>query len=446
MTEHPVDDLLFHLNGTLDAADSTRLDAHLAQCADCRAVLDEWRAIADAVASRAQAEAVTLPVLRLPDDAQITFPRIMSPTFNGKHATEEDTVMVSKPMNRPVPFRPSTHQHNPRLTLLAAMLALVLMGGLALFQTLDNPEQPAIVPAAQTDSDELTLYDALANDGRFSLFANAARRSAITFLLLQGDQELTIFAPTDDALQPYVDSGQVELSRTLTMTHIIPGIWSIEQMVTGGVVEGETMIEGRPFSFRNGYTVTQEGDTIVLDGRARIIGEPLYTAHGVIYPIDNIIPYPEILPPIGVIERSIYDMLATDSRFSLFLGALVEVPEFRTALQTDNVTVFALTNDAIRPILDDAGNDRLRLLDVLRQHIIHGIWPISRIDAAGRLVSAWEIGGNSYVTSMTVQAGWGTIGINNMATIITPDIYAANGIIHIVDAPLTQLPEFEGEN
>jgi WD40 repeat protein len=158
MAKHWHDLLPFYVAGQLPAAERIALEQHLMQCDECRAALDEWRALANAVRKEAQSRTANLPPLspqlyRAQQDARTPMPSTSSRRnallrkWNiEEHVTirrpsarmEEDEDMnatsdVSFVPARPLQFPEARKLMFDPITWVAAILVMIVLGALLLF-------------------------------------------------------------------------------------------------------------------------------------------------------------------------------------------------------------------------------------------------------------------------------------------------------------------------
>ncbi len=124
-----------------------------------------------------------------------------------------------------------------------------------------------------------------------------------------------------------------------------------------------------------------------------------------------------------------------NSNLTSLVAALVKFPDLVTTLSgTGNFTVFAPTNEAFAGLLtaigqsslDDIPEDVLR--DVLEYHVVAGAAVRSTQLTAGPVET---VGGEDITVSLT-----GGIKLNGSVRVVTADVEATNGIVHVIDAVL----------
>lgn len=133
--------------------------------------------------------------------------------------------------------------------------------------------------------------------------------------------------------------------------------------------------------------------------------------------------------------QNIVTLAQGNSNLSTLVAALVKFPDLVTTLSgTGNFTVFAPTNDAFAGLLtaigqsslDDIPEDVLR--DVLQYHVISSAAVRSSQLTAGPVAT---VGGESITVSTS-----GGIRLNGTVNVVSADVEATNGIVHVIDAVL----------
>lgn len=164
----------FYAAGTLPMPEARTFEAHLAACAECQRVLQEWRIIAGVVQAEGRARGRSLPPLsRAVRDQVEQEATPLKASANGHHAAaaapvirfpdqprpagtssraSEPTQQSMRPMRFPV-SKPRTSQRAPvPITLAAVMTAVLIVGGLLIFtlarQPVDEIDTASSNPAA----------------------------------------------------------------------------------------------------------------------------------------------------------------------------------------------------------------------------------------------------------------------------------------------------------
>lgn len=133
--------------------------------------------------------------------------------------------------------------------------------------------------------------------------------------------------------------------------------------------------------------------------------------------------------------QSIVALAQGQSNLSSLVTALTKYPDLVATLSgSGNFTVFAPTNDAFAALLttvgqtsiDDVPEDVLKSL--LQYHVVTSGAVLSTQLAAGNVATA-----NGENIAVTTSGG---IRLNGSVQVVTPDVLATNGVVHIVDQVL----------
>ncbi|WP_108803615.1 fasciclin domain-containing protein [Aquimarina sp. Aq107] len=292
------------------------------------------------------------------------------------------------------------------------------------------PTDDNIVAIATADSDLSLLVTALA----------AADGDLVS--ILNGSGPFTVLAPTNTAIQAfltannYADISAVptdELQQIL-LNHVIPGEVSSTTLTNNVAGYTETSSTAGP----NGSTISMYYNTtngVVFNGGATVSTPDIAASNGIIHKIDAVIGLPDVTT-----------FATADPNFSRLVEALTAYSfDYVTTLQGDGpFTVFAPNNAAFDALLDvntdwtvPGDIDETVLTDALNLHVV----PSTNIRETDL------VDGNLTTLSkeITVDATAKTIRLDgndaaSASTIIFTDVQATNGVIHVIDEVLLDLP------
>jgi transforming growth factor-beta-induced protein len=291
-----------------------------------------------------------------------------------------------------------------------------------------------------------SIVDVAIASGKFTTLIAALEATGLDTTLSDMDSKFTVFAPTDDAFallgQDVIDSLLADtdtLSDVLTY-HVIAS--EVDSSLSREV-DSRTLISS--ISWLGGYLVEMvNGDSIglsfdsenLLVNTATVILADVPADNGVIHVIDAVLTPPAVK---GTPTMNIVDTAVAAGNLGTLVAALQAAGLDATlADETQVFTVFAPTDAAFAMIDPETLNlllaDADALSSVLLQHVI-----ISEVTS----VEAYTINGLPITTaSKALPYGVGiTVAINTEldtltfggATVQTTDIYATNGIIHVID-------------
>lgn len=261
--------------------------------------------------------------------------------------------------------------------------------------------------------------------GSFKTLA-AALEAAGLVGALQGAGPFTVFAPTDEAFAK-LPAGTVEtllkpenrdrLIAVLTY-HVVPGAVTASKVVG---LSGATTLNGQRAN------IEVRAGKVYLDN-AMVTATDIECTNGVIHVIDTV-----ILPE----TRNIVEVADAAGSFGTLLAA-AKAAGLADVLSTGGpFTVFAPTDAAFAKL--PAGTvesllkpeNREKLAAILKYHVVAGRVFADQALAAG---TATTLEGSA----VAVKPGRGGATVQN-ARIVTTDIQASNGVIHVIDTVI--LPE-----
>lgn len=133
----------------------------------------------------------------------------------------------------------------------------------------------------------------------------------------------------------------------------------------------------------------------------------------------------------GSPQKDIVDSAAAAGQFTTLTRALEAADLVETLKQPGPFTVFAPTDAAFAKLpagtLDSLlkPESKEKLASILTYHVVPG--RVMAADAV-KLTEAKTVNGKA----LRIKASGGTVTIND-ATVVTPDLAASNGVIHVVD-------------
>ena len=280
-----------------------------------------------------------------------------------------------------------------------------------------NPKTPAMnVNAGAVSSD---IIDTAVNAGSFNTLA-AALGAADLFDALKSDGPFTVFAPTDDAFAE-LPKGTVEtllkpenkkMLQSVLLYHVVPG-----------KANAETVLSRNAWSTLNGQRISiSQSDSGAMVNNAKILTTDIKTSNGVIHVIDTV-----ILPE----TKTIPEVADSAEVFSTLLAAASAAGLAETLMGDGPFTVFAPTDDAfaqlpagtVESLLKPENRDQLA--SIVKYHVVSGrVFASDAIKAQ----SAETVQGSS----VRIKLNNGQLMVND-SRIVTNDIQASNGVIHVID-------------
>jgi len=238
----------------------------------------------------------------------------------------------------------------------------------------------------------------------------------------------TVFAPTDDAFAALPDGvldtivGDADLLAAVLTYHVISGAQTPTALVSGGAV---ATLQGLPLCFTaDGASFSVNGDTVAAG--------PIQATNGTIYAVSA------VLDPRDSIAGQ-----AIEAGFDTLVAAVVAADLVDALVCGGPFTVFAPTEQAFADLLAALGVTAEQLLadtdlltEVLLYHVVAGELDYDAVEAA-------LIAGDGTVVLPTLQGSSITVTledegifINGSSEVVATDVFARNGVIHVIDAVL----------
>lgn len=290
-------------------------------------------------------------------------------------------------------------------------LALVACSGDAETDTsTSTTETTTTETTMETDDTIIGVADSV---GDFTTLLAAVDAAGLTETL-QGDGPFTVFAPTDAAFAA-LPEGTVD-----ALLADIPALTDILLYhVAGAEVSSSAVVEMSLVTALNGVDlkVTTDGGVFIND--AEVTVADVEASNGVIHVIDAV-----LLPPPTITE------IARDNPDFSILYAALEASDLDTVLMEEGpYTVFAPTDAAFGKLpegtVEALLGDIPTLTDILLYHVHAGRLPAADVLASANVTMAQ---GDDAAVAMD-----GTTPTIAGAAIVSTDLPARNGLIHILD-------------
>jgi transforming growth factor-beta-induced protein len=343
-----------------------------------------------------------------------------------------------------------------RIALLVAVMALV-----------------AVVPTFADGHSEMgTIADIVvasteAETPEFTVLLAALGAADPAFLELVADPEasLTVFAPTDAAFTALLEAlgmtaeevlGNAELLNSVLAYHVVPGAFDAEAVVSADGALIGTFLNNNALA----VTVTEEGGVMVNE--SNVVAADVMAANGIVHVIDAVLVPAASMemegemmemeePTLSIAETVIAAAGAADApEFTVLLAAVLAAdPSVAEMLTNDGpFTVFAPTDAAFAALLEALGvtaedvlADTELLNAVLAYHVVPGKFEAATVVAAAGEEGFSILTFNGILDIAVVEGG---VVINEAVNVVATDIYATNGVIHVIDAVLVPAMDAEG--
>jgi len=283
-----------------------------------------------------------------------------------------------------------------------------------------------------------SIVDVATEAGSFETLLAAASAAGLVETLSDQSASLTLFAPTDAAFEALFATmpegakdellADAEALTSILTYHVLKGAVDI-------AAAGE--LAGTAVETFNGEKValTIREDAYLYVNEAKVDPYDIMASNGVIHVIDKVLLPPE--PDTSAADMTIVEIASANEDFETLVSAITAADLVGTLGNPDpaaKLTVFAPTDDAFA-MLGDLGlayltDDLDRLTNTLLYHVIDGA--VDSIDAAAAYNQSVTMK-NGDSAEVTIENGMLMIGD---ATVVTKDIIASNGIIHVIDSVL----------
>jgi uncharacterized surface protein with fasciclin (FAS1) repeats len=235
------------------------------------------------------------------------------------------------------------------------------------------------------------------------------------------NEQITLFAPVNDAFEPAIDPTlNRPVMREVLQHHIVSGAVTTDQLSDGQSV---SPLSGRDLSIGVGDAVTVN--------RATVTNPDADATNGIVHVIDGLL--------INAVDRA-----ALTPQFTLF-ARLVGEANLESALQeagaNDGRTLFVPTNEAILDRLDADDNGQLEndeipsnAADILQYHVLDSVFLAADVPTSETAVETLE------GTDLTVVRDGDVVNLDpndENARVTIPNVEVDNGVIHGIDAVLT---------
>ncbi len=282
-----------------------------------------------------------------------------------------------------------------------------------------------------------SIVDIAVGDENFTILVEAAQKAGLTDALT--DDGLTVFAPTNEAFEAlFVDLGvdsvddlTVEQLTPILKYHVVP-----DELDSAAALE-VSMGSGQVETLGGFANIEVVADELTIDDRATVVEADIMASNGIIHVIDAV-----LLP-------SITDIVISSEEFSELAGAVATAdegdgmpkigPTLDEASPEGAYTLFAPDNDAViaATMAVDPFPENQVLTNVILYHVVSAEEPITGADA---LALPADTAVESLLgQDLTVSGGMSVTiaeGLGGEATVSTADIYAENGVIHVIDRVL----------
>ena len=276
--------------------------------------------------------------------------------------------------------------------------------------------------------------------------------------LLGGDGPFTVFAPTNqafvdllaalgddyNALADFDTQAEIDLLTNILKYHVVVGTSAFSTDLSDGMSIETALMESVMVNLTGGVFIQDATDT-----DAAVVIPDVEASNGVVHVVDKVLlPQEAVDFAASLGAKNIVEIASETADLSSLVAALVQADAGLVELLGGDgpFTVFAPTNQAFADLLDALGSEYNSLADfdtVAEKALLANILQYHVVASAAVFSSQLSDGQNITMA----QNGVVIVDINNgvflqdeqhntNAQVITPDIEASNGVVHLVDKVL----------
>ena len=290
----------------------------------------------------------------------------------------------------------------------------------------------AEAPAAPTpDPGPGNIVEVATESGSFPTLLAAVEAAGLVDALSDSSASLTVFAPTEAAFAALPEG---TLDSLLADPDALANVLTYH--VLGSSVDASAALGLAPTTVEtlngNDIAVTKRDDANLYVNLSKVVDYDIEASNGVIHVIDSVLLPPDLTPS----TMTIAEIAQADGNFDTLVAALTAANLVGTVNDPDaSLTVFAPTDAAFEELGDAALNYLLNNPEILEStllyHVVAGA-ELSSIDAIAAAGTSLTMANDDEATISLGETGLMIEGAN----IVTTDIVASNGIIHVIDVVL----------
>jgi len=238
---------------------------------------------------------------------------------------------------------------------------------------------------------------------------------------LKGVDAVTIFAPSDEAFAKLpagtLESLTTEQAKAIVSRHVVPGATVMAADVATGDVEtfgGETV--GLVKTSEGGVQVAYNGQTV------NVVTADVMGSNGVIHVIDDVI-----------LGGDVVDVAVGAGAFTTLVKIVSDLGLVPTLKGVDAVTIFAPSDEAFAKL--PAGTLESLTTEQAKAIVLRHVVPGATVMAADVTTGDVETFGGETVGLVKTAEGGVQVAYNgNSVNVVSADVKANNGVIHVIDA------------
>ena len=287
------------------------------------------------------------------------------------------------------------------------------------------PEAPAPAPGPGN------IVEVATEAGDFPTLLAAVEAAGLVEALSDDSASLTVFAPTEAAFAALPEGA---LDSLLADPDALAGVLTYHVLGSAVTVNQAADLAGSTVETLNGgkVAITVRDDDYVYINLAQVVSYDIEASNGIIHVIDAVLLPPDLTPS----EMTIAEIASSNEDFETLVAAATAANLVGTLNDPEaSLTLFAPTDAAFEALGESTLNYLLNNLDDLEStllyHVVAGAG-LSSIDAIAATGSSIEMANGDEAMISLGDSGL----MINMSNIVTTDIAASNGIIHVIDTVL----------
>lgn len=297
----------------------------------------------------------------------------------------------------------------------------------------------AASPAKTTAIGQKNIVQTAVAAGTFKTLVALVKKAGLAGTL-SAPGKLTVFAPTDQAFANLKKSNPALYNKVATNKKLLQSVLTYH--VVGKRIPAAAAIavakKGLKVKTVQGESIALsfKGGKIVLNGTPRVAIPDVKASNGVIHAIDAVLVPPSLSQPPAP-TQSIVQIASGNPDFSTLVSLVQKAGLVEGISAPGPFTVFAPTNEAFAKLANAAPAtyaavlaDPALLAKVLTYHVVAG-----DIKSAQAIAVAQQTGTVKALEGEPISLSLkdGKLTLNGSATVVTADILATNGVIHVID-------------
>ena len=354
--------------------------------------------------------------------------------------------------------------YKKHLRFLSAVLALSLVATACGDEADEATEAPAQAPseteASESDSspepedtgepaEPGTVVEVAVASGAFPTLVAAVQAAGLVDVL-SGEGPFTVFAPTEEAFAAALGALGLSAEDLLADTELLTAVLTYHVLPVAAPAEVVVTLDGQSIATVGGSEVAiSVDDGTVMVNDATVVTADIGASNGVIHVIDTVLlppaPEPEDAGAMGEPEDTgepaepgtVVEVAVASGAFPTLVAAVQAAGLVDVLSGEGPFTVFAPTEEAFAAALGALGlsaEDLLADTELLTAVLTYHVLPVA---APAEVVVTLD--GQSIATvggsEVAISVDDGTVMVND-ATVVTADIGASNGVIHVIDTVL----------